>query len=98
MVFYLRNATGKVFSIWSTRPVTLDCLTDNDDRSTVRLVSVFHRLQGSNNLIVISCIVDSNHVPSVRRPLVLDVVGVFLHNATDEFVIDTSIVVGHQHT
>ena len=61
-------------------------------------VPVFHRLQDVQNLRVVVAIGDGEHVPSVRRPLILQPVAIELavHHAADQGIVDTGIVVGEE--
>ena len=79
-------------------PPALDGVAHDNHRAVVGGVPVFHRLEDAQNLVVVVAVVNSEDIPAVRCPLVLDAIAVILrlNDAADKLIVDARVVVGQQ--
>ena len=81
------------------RPPSLGRLPHHDDRPAIARIPVLHCPQGGQDLVVVVAVLERDHVPAVRRPLVLDHVALGelrSDDAADERIVDTGVVVREQ--
>ena len=76
------------------RPPPLGGPADDDHRPPVGRVPLLHGLQRCQDLVVVVAVVQGQHVPAVRRPLLGDPVAVerLRHHAADQRVVDAGVV------